>query len=58
MGEGGREMGGDDAWMVWGMILVLSPGYMYSEQPFAMMGENHSIFQIEQELVASELLDA
>jgi hypothetical protein len=44
--------------MVWGLILVLSPGCMYSELPFAMMGEDCSIFQIEQELVASELLDA
>lgn len=43
---------------VWGMIVVLLLDYKYLELPFAMMGEDHSIFQIVQELTMSELLDA
>ena len=44
--------------MVWGMIVVLSLGCKYLELPFAMKGEDHSTFQIEQEFVASESLNA
>ena len=56
MGEGAAKQEVMMPEMVWGMILVFLPGYMYSELPFAMIGENCLIFQIEQKLVIAQCI--